>query len=556
MITKDTSQSGFVKQAMILVVAGFICRSLGFILRIPLTNKLGDEGMAIYGGSHLTFSIFIVISMGLPLSISKLTSESMAVERHDEAHRIFKTALILALAIGLGGSLIMWGGAPFLAGFINIPNAYYTILALSPAVTIVSVMAVFRGYFQGAEKMAATAVSQVVEQVFNLIFSVLLMFAFMKITLSEDNPFFGDTLALGSAGGHLGTTMGALMGLIVIAMLYLAVRPTILRVVARAAAKGTVTVKPRKRRDLRTRDIVGLLLRTTVPFICVTAIFTLSSLIDSRIITGRLMASGFIESEYLSMFGMYINKFVGLTNLPITISTALAVAMIPSLAGSRAADDLSAVRTKIGMAIKISMIISFPAAIGIAVLADPILHFIFPSAPNGAGLLLVGAPAIIFIALTQVSAGALQGAGYLKIPVFAALTGTLLKIPLNYLLCAIPAINIYGAVISTTVCYLVACAINLYMTVRLTQARIRWDEAFIRPLISAVGMGLTAYTAYHVFMVVVPSNALGTIFAILIGLVSYLYFMLLLDGFNERDISILPRGAEIAYVLKVRGWIR
>jgi stage V sporulation protein B len=550
----------FVQQAAILALAGIVSRILGFVLRIPLTNVLGDEGIGIYGDGHLIFNFFIVISMGLPLAISKLTRERMAVGRRDEAHRIFKTALLCSFLLGFGGSMILWFGASYFADLIKNPRSYYTLLALSPAVTIVAVMAVFRGYFQGAGTMAATALSQFVEQVFNLIFSIVLMFAFMDIVLPEENRFFGDILALGAAGGHVGTLIGAAAGLLVIALLYVVVRPTILRSVQSAREKAKFS-SSRKRREVKSFDIVKALVITTIPFILATAVYSLSNFIDSAIVKNRLMHSGMEESEAVAMFGIYTGKYVTITTFPIAVSMALAVALIPSLAGSRSKSEAGvagaagAVQDKIGMALKVSMIVSFPAAIGIGVLAGPILHMLFPNAPDGAGLLFFGAPAVIFVAVTHVAAGALQGTGYIIIPVIAAVAGVLLKIPLNYILCAIPAINVYGAIISTTVCYLLAGGINLWWTMKLTGARIR-VSIFLRPLFAGVGMGLTAYAAYHVVYVFAPSNFFATVTAIFVGFVSYIYYMVLLNGFNRRDLGLFPGGARLAGGLMRRGWIR
>jgi stage V sporulation protein B len=197
-----------------------------------------------------------------------------------------------------------------------------------------------------------------VEQVFNLIFSIALMFAFMNIVLPEDNRFFGDTLALGAAGGHVGTLIGAAAGLLVIVLLYVIVRPTILRSVRAAREKAQFSTS-RKRREVKSFDIVRALVITTIPFILATAVYSLSNFVDSAIVKNRLMSMGMEESEAVAMFGMYTGKYVTITTFPIAISMALAVALIPSLAGSRAKSEDGAVKDKIGMALKVFLAMTF-----------------------------------------------------------------------------------------------------------------------------------------------------------------------------------------------------
>ena len=165
---KKSRKSSFVKQAAILAVAGILVRVLGFLYRVPLTNMIGDEGNGIYSAGYYIYTFFLVMSSaGLPVAISKMVSEKISVGRFSAAHKIFKVSLWVAFTIGLIFSLLMYFGAKQLCDIIGSPDSYYTILTLSPTVCIVSVMAVFRGYFQGMNTTVPTALSQVVEQIFN-----------------------------------------------------------------------------------------------------------------------------------------------------------------------------------------------------------------------------------------------------------------------------------------------------------------------------------------------------------------------------------------------------
>ena len=167
---KSNKTNSFVKQATILAGASFFVRFLGFLYRLPLTNLIGDEGNGIYSAGFYLYNFFLVMSSaGLPVAISKIISENIALGRYKNANKVFKVALIISSISGLFFSLVMFFSAKWFSNVINSPKSYYTILTLSPTVFIVSLISVFRGYFQGFGTTTKTAISQIIEQIFNAI---------------------------------------------------------------------------------------------------------------------------------------------------------------------------------------------------------------------------------------------------------------------------------------------------------------------------------------------------------------------------------------------------
>jgi stage V sporulation protein B len=204
--------AGFVKQAAILGGASLFVRLLGFFYRVPLTNLIGDAGNAFYG---LSYQVYIVIlnltSVYMITAISRLTSERLALKRYRDAHSLFKTAMVFSVCIGAAGSLLMFFGAETIARFLHFSdeaaNAAYAIRAISPAIFFVSMLTVLRGYFQGMQTAFPTAISQVVEQFFNISFSLWLAFLFFDAA----NP--GATVHFAAAGATAGTAIAALAAL-------------------------------------------------------------------------------------------------------------------------------------------------------------------------------------------------------------------------------------------------------------------------------------------------------------------------------------------------------
>jgi len=149
----------------------------------------------------------------------------------------------------------------------------------------------------------------------------------------------------------------------------------------------------------------------------------------------------------------------------------------------------------------------------------------------------------------------LQAIGKISIPVMAAFVGAVIKIVVGFVLIAHPDINIYGAIIGTTVCYFVAAWINCYFLRKFTGARLDFMGIVIKPIIASVAMAMACFTIYHLIFGFLPNNAVATISSILVGMIVYGAFMSVIRGFKEEDLHILPKGQRLASALKSRGII-
>ena len=539
MNNQKTKNNSFVKQAAILAAAGLIARVLGFAYRIPITNIVGDDGNGVYALAYNIYNFLLILSSaGIPAAISKMVAEQDSIGEYKESHRIFHASLLFVGGIGLFFSCWLFFFPNFFIKLTGDPRSYYSLISLAPTVFVVAVMAVFRGYFQGKMTMIPTAVSQIIEQIFNAIFSIVLVIAFMKINLPVSNKFYGDKNALGAAGNTTGTGIGAVMGLLFLLGVYFLMRPLIMK----ESKKGTKRTEYLK--------LIKKVISITVPFIAGAAIYSFSNIIDSLMVRSRLITAGYDSSQATSLFGIYNGKFITLTTLPVAVSAAIAMAAIPSIAASVKKSGFSyIVIDKINTSLRLAMLICIPSAIGLMVLGDPILHMLFYKAPAGSYLLTLGAISVIFLSLSQVVAGMLQGIGKIVIPVIAAAFGVIVKIILNYVLIAIPFININGAVISTIFCYLTASGINLYFLARATKTKPDFMSILVKPLLSAAVMGLWCFVSYNLVLYIFPHNTAAVIFSILSGAVVYFIYLVVLKGVVKSDVSLLPFGRKIVNIM-------
>ena len=536
-IRTASRENAFVKQASVLVTAGLLARLIGFVYRIPLTNLIGDPGNAIYAAGYYIYAFLLVLSSaGLPVAISKMVAERIALKQYRNAHRVFQTAMVTSCSLGTFFAIILVIFGKEIAALSGKPESYHAILTLVPTLVLVAAMSVFRGYFQGMNTMVPTAVSQIVEQVLNAIFSVYLAYAFLQIGVAQGEK----NIALGAAGGTAGTGVGALAGLIVVVFCYSLIHSKVQKRVRHAKQAA----------EERKLDLLRELLFTAWPIILGTAIFSLTNIIDVATILHILQGSlAYTEEQASILYGQFTGKYLPLSNLPAAISTALSMAVIPSIAMSMKLKDRRAVSQKTHLTFRLSMIVSAPAAVGLGFMAGPIYKMLFFEEPGGAEIMMVGAAAIVFIAVFNTATGILQGTGHVKLPVIAALVGAVVKVVLNIALLPIPQLNIYGAAISTTVCYLVAAALNLYLIKRFVGITIRLKDILLKPLMASILMGIFSLGAYYVFTMIFPSATFATLFAIMFAMIFYVLFMLLIGGFKEEDIRSLPKGDRMANLL-------
>lgn len=541
MSNKAKTGGSFVKMAAILAFAGIIVRIIGFFYRLPLTNMIGDEGNGIYSTGYNIYNFFLIMSSaGLPVAISKMISEKLALEQYTNVRKTFKVSMLVTGLLSFAGAVLMVVVAMTIKhichGVGDTDNMFYKsiwcLYTLAPTVFIVGIMAVFRGFFQGFNTTIPTAMSQLLEQIVHAVFSILLAWLLLDYGVQY-----------GAAGATAGTGIGAFAGLMVLMVYYIITK------------KSRKLLYKEDKHDYRIqgkREIAINLIKIAVPIITGTAIFSMTNFVDMAMVQTRLLAAGFDNATATVMYGQLNGKYVTLTTMPVAISTAIATAVIPSISASLARKEMDIVRSKIDTALRVTMLISIPAAIGLSSLGSPILKMLFPNYPDGGALITAGGLSVVFLSLSQISTGVLQGIGKVTTPAFNALWGALAKIPVNYVLIAIPQINIIGAVIATTVCYIVCSILNFKALVKATGVQPDYVGMLVKPGIAAVFMGIGAVGSYKLLYNLTSSNTVSTLIAIVFAMVVYFGVLVVIKGFRRDDLMSVPGGTKlIAFLEKI-----
>lgn len=539
---KKKNNTRFLVQGSILAMASIISRIIGLVYRIPLIGIIGDKGMDYYGTAFEIYSnLLIISSYSLPLAVSKLVSADMAKGRRKNVYRILKCALIFALVTGTIAALILFFGAEFFADtFLETPYCIFAVKVLVPVLIIVAVLGVLRGFFQGLGSMMPSAISQILEQIANAIVSIWAAYVLYNYGMKV-GALLGNvedySAAYGAAGGTLGTAIGAVVALLFSVFVLFAYMHVYKRQMKRDRM-GKVDAHG---------YIFKILIITIIPVLLSTTIYNCNTLIDMAIFKKVTISQGYSANDVSIWNGIYMGKYRTLINVPISIASALAASSVPALTRAYNSGDRNAVATQINTAIRFIMVIAFPCAVGMGVLASPILQVVHFSDETGmaAMMMQVGAASIVFFSLSTLTNGLLQGIDRMKEPVKNAVIALILHIIILVVCLYVFDLNIFAVVIGNSSFGLLMCLLNAISIKKYSGYRQEIVKTFLIPGLSAGIMGVIVFGAYELFIYIFRINMVATILSVILGAVIYMVLMLLLKGLTEEEIMKFPKGYAI-----------
>ena len=537
-MSNNAKKPSFLGGAAILAAAVAIVKVIGAVYKIPFGNIVGSEGQTYFNVAYNIYNVLLTISTaGLPLAISKLTSQAYAQGRENQKHKIFRTAIWLFFALGLIGALLMYFCASQLAAFMNEPLGYWPIRALAPAVFCVCLLACMRGYTQGQGNMTPTAVSQILEALCKLVLGLSLAWYFLKL---------GFGLDIAAAGAILGVTVGTVLSMLFL-MLYLLTHRD----------RGQALDVPES-----SGSIMRQVLSIGVPITLSNSAMSIITLVDTKNVLGRLQTIPELADSAATLFGQY--QFgMNLINLPPSFVFPVTMSLIPFAAAALTRKDSAQAGRIVSSAFRIIAVLAIPAGVGLSVMGGPALLMLYPAQQTDA---LAAGPhmrwlgiACIFICLMNLTNAILQTYGKEKLPIITVVIGGITKIVLNYLLVGNPDINIHGAPVSTLCCYMAIVGLNLYFVWKYSPEKPRYLQLFAKPVLASVLMGGAVWAIHGLTLRALTggeyaygANALATAVGIGAGVVVYGILVVALRILRAEDLQSVPRGAALIKLLHLK----
>ena len=507
---------------------------------------LGDIGNGYYAAAYEFYSIILILSSySLPAAVSKLIAQRQSRGQYKKMQKVFEGALLFAVISGGFFSLIVFIFADFFSTTI-MGEAMSTMAmrVLAPTIFVVALMAVFRGYFQGLGIMHFTALSQLLEQIILVIVSLSAAKLLFGVGTKYGNLMMNENYAsaLGAAGATIGCGVGALAGLLLMIYFYMHNKSAIERRVIADTSKNRDTFL----------DVLILILRTAIPMILCSVMYNICGVVDQSVFNHHMIKVG--ESDLKSFYwGVYSGKYKLMITLPIALANAMCSAIIPSLTGSIENKDYVSARSKMATVIRVTMIISIPAAFGLAILGKPIISLLFKGEIDLAAIMLMyGSISVIFFSLSTLGNGILQGLNKLKTPVLNSLIAFVLHFLALLLMLKVFKWGIHSVVIANLLFAVFVSALNHFAIYRTIAYKQEIKQTFLIPLISSVIMGVFTFLSYFLISKVVDYR-IALFIAMAIAIVIYFTALVLLKGVNEYDLSLIPFGSKIYSVLHKLG---
>lgn len=591
---------------MMLMFGVVLVKLIGALFKIPLTDMLGATGRGYFNSAYEVYTPIFAISMaGLPVAVSRMVAENVALNKHREARMVFNVSKRIFILVGVIGTLVLliaaYPYAHFVAGIKSLP----AVLCVAPSIFFCCFMSAYRGYYEGLRNMTPTAVSQVIEALGKLLIGLALAKIVISIGMNQyeagmlasgnvsatvfGNSVTSDTEAnsviipWAAAGAVFGVTIGSVASTL------------FLMICHKIKGDGFTRVQLVNSPKSAPSDVIAKeMIKIAIPMVISALVLNITNLVDTMTIQSRILSAlnadfdtvlqmhseSFNEAVRLSRLNLndikevksYLWGAYGMAldfkNLVPTITIQLGVSALPALAAAWAVKDKKSTKSTIETVIRIGMLIALPAGIGMAALAEPILNIIYARGSSSDAVAVVTPILVAYglatpvMAISTPTTNMLQAIGRTDIPVKSVVVGAIVKIICNFVLVGNPKINIYGAVAGTILFYVVIVVCNLTSLLRISKVKVNWASVLLKPLICAALCGVTAYAANGLLTTIFPSDPsqsilnMGTVSAVIsIGLavVVYAISLLLIKGIAREDVIVLPKGEKIAKTLEKYG---
>lgn len=467
---KDKKNGGgdppkYISGALTLTLSAIILKLLGFIYKIPLSSLLGDEGMGYFNTAYTVFSVFYLLcTAGVPKGVTMLITEANERGRHQDARKTVSVTLLAFLFFSASITCLFISFSGKIAAFIGSSGVKYTLIAIAPSIIPVALSGALRGYLGAKLKLGAIAVSQIIDGTGKLVFG--LIFARWAYLAG-----YGPQLI--SAFTILGVSIGAIGGLI-----YLAIVCRLSRASSPKQQASPVS---------KSGELLGRLLKISVPITLSSLVMSLCSLIDLAMIMRNLTSLGYTEQQSTAIFGNYTTLAVPMYNFVISLIAPISIAFLPNVTKAFVNSNYDSANELIKSSLSITAIMTAPMVMGVFVFSRDILLFIFPDSnvELGAPLLSLLIPGAAIMSILLLVNSTLEARGRFFAPLISMLFGAASKIAVGLLLLSNENFGIIGAPLGTVISNGVALLVSIIVLNKTGEVKLPIITTHILPYLNA-----------------------------------------------------------------------
>ncbi len=515
---QKSAKNLFFSGVIVLTLANLLVKAVGLISKIALNRVVGSIGAGYYSSAYEIYAYLYVISTsGLPVALSIMIAKSRSKGRLLEAKKIFDIAIILFLAIGFAFSIIMIAFSKQLAILIGAPETSLCIVAIAPTMLFICLSSCMRGYFQGYQLMAPTAISQFIEALSKVLIGISLAL-WAKSKGCADNVVASYTI--------LGVTAGVLLG-----MIFLYIRKIFFK-----EERYFSEIDTQKR---SVKELLKEMLAIAIPVTISSSVLSLTTILDTIMVQNRLLVYGMNEIAVRIYYGDYTSLVISMFNLPTIILYPIANALVPMITSAHERRDIEGEKRMRAFSLRFIVIIALPCAMGLGVFSRQILELLMfreDSVNRASPWLSVASASVLFLGIIAITNSFLNSVGKQKLPIISMIAGATVKLASNYILLA--KIGVMGAPISTVLCYIVAATMNVVFVVKYVGDLPNIFKSLFMPLAcSILSIGASAILYYFVSSSI--TSRIATILSIFVAILTYLFLVLRTKTVLESDLIMI-----------------
>ena len=546
----NSKENLMLKNAFILSFTAILAKLFGAVYQIFLFGVVGASAAGTYTQGIYIYAMLLAVSAsGIPIAISKLMSEEIGKGNQDIAVKIFRVSFIIVFILGLILSIVLFFSAPYINRLLYSEyDLVWIIQALSPALFGVTIIAAFRGYFQGQQNMLPTAYSQIFEQlgriIFSIIITIIIVYTVAKTNLGNIFGAFKEKLPENISymivnAVAFGPFVGVLLAFIPIFYFYKKRKNNL---------NEKIIYKNKKMKsEISSGYLIKRILVFAIPITIAALLPTLLDMSDGILIPQVLVEAGFAKELSKELFSYFANTAMVLINVITLIASSFAISLVPAISDARARDNDYEVKCKTALSIKFVTIISLPAAVSIFLLKQPIIDLLFNKASDYSYILQASVFMILFMSIYHNTTGILQGIGRIYVPLISLFVGLVINIISLKLLLPINGLNILGAPLAHVFAYFSAATINFIVVKKMVGYHSRWLQWFPQTILSALVTGFIACGVYKLFNLIIGfiiegvlNLLISLIFAVIVGIIVYLIALVLFRVIKEDEVNSIP----------------
>ena len=530
-------QHSFLKGTIILIAANTISKILGAVFKIPLAYILQEEGMAVFNtamGVYSTVLSFVI--SGLPLAMSRYIAGQYAMQNYINIKRTVKVTTLLLCVLGLIASFVLYGFSDFFAYAMKEPKAGVAIRMISPAVFFVAWGTVYKSFYEGCINMIPTAISQVIE-------------SFIRLGIGIAGAYYlrNAAMEVTATGAISGITIGEIIATLLLFFMYIPSNRKL----------------PYIGETVRKRVICNSLISIALPMLVCSCVSSMLGLADVAMIRNGLLNIRFTAESFLLKYSAYTSLFDNLSNdlklsldgarwiygaysgyaltvfhLPTGIIGALGVSILPVVTGALARGDNRLVQKTTEIALKLTLIISLPCAVGMFLFSDGILGLLFNNTAS-AIMLSQLAPCLVLVCVSQLFAVILHASGRIAEPFFNSLVGIAIKLLADFFLIPVGVLNISGAIAGSFFGFMTVMLLNARSVKKHFKINFKIIECVVKPIVACAVMGVVMKLLYNPLCIIFGNDALSLVSSAFVGAVAYLLCLVSLNVVNKNEVRAI-----------------